>query len=171
MTLDNYSLLNPVNFRFGVEDAPYLNFYVQSVDLPSISLPTSLTENPFVTVPLPGDHIDFEPLVVTFIVDENLNGYLEVYRWLRGLGFPESYEEYEELVVAENYTSRWQETTSDINVTTMTGSRNGNISFNFIDAFPINLTAPRVSTTLTGSPIVTCQATFSYTYFDVKSIR
>lgn len=167
----NYSLLNGNNFRFYLMRAKYLNFFVQSVSLPSISLGAPDNATPFNKIPVPGDELTYDPLVVTFAVDEDLNGYKEVHNWMRGLGFPTTFEEYQKLVVNEASTSRWQETTSDIQVVTMTGSRNMNILFNFVDAFPVSLTAPTLSTTNPDQPVLTCTATFTYTTFDITSVK
>jgi hypothetical protein len=42
---------------------------------------------------LPGDKILFEDFSLRFLVDENLENYMEIHNWIRGLGFPESLEE------------------------------------------------------------------------------
>jgi hypothetical protein len=95
---DNMSLLNPNEFRFFIHRAPTLMFFVQKVDLPSMSMEDTVpTENPFTTVHVPGDHITFDPLPVTFLVDEDLKGYTEVYEWMRALGFPHDFDEYKRL--------------------------------------------------------------------------
>ena len=41
-------------------------------------------------LPIPGDKMEFEDLNVRFLVDENLENYMEIQNWMRGLGFPES---------------------------------------------------------------------------------
>lgn len=165
----NNSLLNGGNFRFSIEKAPNLSFFVNSVILPSIFLQPVNTENPFTTIPLPGDHLYFDPLVISFLVDEDLRGYIEVYSWMRGLGFPTDFREYSDLVAGAKLSSIKQETTSDITLMTMTGSRNTNVIFDFIDAFPTNLTAPRLETSLAGASTLTCEATFHYSHFNVRT--
>lgn len=167
----NTSLLNPNEFRFYLHRAPYLTFFVQTVDLPTITLPTSDTENPFTTIPYPGDHINWEPLRVEFLVDEDLKGYQEIYHWIRGLGFPESFDEYKEAIVNMRYNNRNEAVFSDISVFTNTGSRNVNIEYQFVDAIPVSVTAPRLSTTNPDQPVVTATATFAYQLFDVKPVN
>ena len=41
----------------------------------------------------PGDKIDFQDFTLRFLVDEDLENYLEIQNWIRGLGFPESRQE------------------------------------------------------------------------------
>lgn len=167
----NVSLLNPNEFRFYLHRAPYLTFFTQTVSLPSISLDEVPTENPFTMVPVPGDHITFEQLSVDFLVDEDLQGYREMYNWIRGLGFPTTFEEYEAAVANMRNNNHWEATTSDISVFTNTGSRNANIEFTFRDAFPVMVSAPTLSTTNHDQPVVTARVRFAYTHFDVKSVK
>jgi hypothetical protein len=167
----NYNLLNGNNFQFHIDEAPYLTFFTQTINLPTLSLGVAETENPFNTIPVPGDHLKYGDLNVTFLVDEDLSGYREIHDWMRGLGFPTTFDEYKDRVTDEILTSRWVKTTSDITVTSMTGMRNKNIRFTFQDAFPTVLTAPALTSVVEGVPVITCQATFTYTHFDVSTVK
>lgn len=169
----NPSLLNPNEFRFYLHRAPYLTFFAQTVSLPTINMEaSSSTDNPFTTIKVPGDHVDFEQLSVDFLVDEDLQGYLEMYRWIRGLGFPDSFDEYVALVQDPQYNgSVWLATTSDISVFTFSGARDANIEWVFHDAFPVMVSAPTVSSANPDQPIVTAKVRFEYTTFDVQSVK
>lgn len=171
---ENMSLLNPNEFRFILHRAPYLTFFVQSVSLPSIEMGDTVpTNNPFTTVHVPGDHIEWQPLSVTFLVDEDLRGWREMYHWIRGLGFPTTFDEYKQaLEEGPSYgLSHWDKLTSDISVFTSTGARNPNIEFLFHNAYPTMISAPTLSTTNTDQPVVTAKCMFSYTYYDVKPVK
>lgn len=167
----NTALLNPNEFRFILHRAPYLTFFVQTVDLPSISLSPVDTENPFTTIPYPGDHITWGELSVDFLVDEDLQGYREMYSWIRGLGFPSSFEEYQAAIEQMRYNNRNEAVFSDISVITNTGARNANIEYHFVDAIPILVSAPRLSTTNPDQPVVTANVRFAYQLFDVRSLK
>jgi hypothetical protein len=117
-----------------------------------------------------GDHIDWEQLSVVFLVDEDLKGWRECYAWLRGLGFPESFDEYSRMIEDRSAT-RFQNLHSPISVITNTGSRNSNIEFYFEDAIPTMVSAPTLSTTNEGQPVVTAKVMFDYTLYDVRPIR
>jgi hypothetical protein len=169
---ENLSLLNPGEFRVFIHRAPHLSFFTQVVSLPSINLPSVDSENPFTSIPMTGDHIDWEPLSIIFLVDEDLRGYRECYHWMRGHGFPESYEEYEEAIgVERNNRSRWEILSSDISVFTNTGNKNANIEFIFRNAIPTMVSAPTLSTTNPNVPVVTSKVLFKYTLFDVRSVK
>src|SRR5690606_103637 len=52
----NNNFLSPLGFHFSVRKLPNVNFFVQRVRIPSISLPPADTPNPFVKIPYSGDH-------------------------------------------------------------------------------------------------------------------
>lgn len=168
--IPNYTPLNPNEFRFVLHEAPNLSFEVQTVSLPSISMQDAdHTSNPFTDIRIPGDHIDFEALSVVFLVDENLSGWLEMYSWMRGLGFPSSFEEYAQLAnnPEKRYKSLMDKLTSDISVFTCTSHRNTNLEFVFQNAYPTMISAPTLSTTNPDQPVVTAKCMFSYTLYDI----
>ena len=90
----NKNFLNPLNFNFYIKRAPYVNFFVQSVNLPGFGFTTPLQQTPFSNIPQTGDRIIFQDLEVTFKVDEELQNYLEIANWIRSIGFPENFEQY-----------------------------------------------------------------------------
>ena len=73
----NKNFLSPISFKFMIKKAPHVNFFIQQVTVPRISLPSVETPNPFVSLPKPGDHIDFDTLSIKFKVDEDLQNYLK----------------------------------------------------------------------------------------------
>jgi hypothetical protein len=126
---------------------------------------------PFTNIPYPGDHISWEPLNVDFLVDEDLQGYREMYHWIRGLGFPTSFDEYQEAISDIRYGNRNEALLSDISVFTNTGSKNANIEYTFRDAIPVMVSAPMLSTTNPDQPVVTSRVQFVYQTFDVNPVK
>ena len=93
----NRNFLSQLGFKFQVKKLPTTNYFVQSVNLPSITLGDSAEDNPFVRIPIPGDHLTYSDLVLQFRVDEDFKNYLELHNWLTGLGFPEGFTQYKTL--------------------------------------------------------------------------
>lgn len=87
----NLNLLSQVGFKFEIGRAPNFNYFIQRVDFPGMSLPTVPQSNPFIKVPIPGDHIDFDSIKIQFKLDEDLRGYFELYDWIVALGKPENF--------------------------------------------------------------------------------
>lgn len=55
-------------------------------------MPTIYKPNPLIRDTVPGDQITYEPLNVTFRLDEDLRGYFELYDWFTALGHPENFD-------------------------------------------------------------------------------
>ena len=88
---------SPVQFRFKMTKLPLVEFFVQSANLPGISLGNATQTTPLYDIPIPGDKISYSSLDLSFIVDENLNNYKEIHDWLLGLGFPQNYTQFQDL--------------------------------------------------------------------------
>ena len=88
---------SPVQFRFKIAKLPEVEFFVQTVNLPGISLGQASVPTPLYDYPVPGDAITYSSLDISFLVDENLNNYKELHDWLSGLGFGKSHEQYADL--------------------------------------------------------------------------
>ena len=89
----NKNFLNPTGFKFILNRAPKVVFFSNQANIPGLNLgvaeqPTYLTD-----IPQPGDKLQFQDLNLRFLVDEDLENYLEIQHWLRGLGFPDSLKE------------------------------------------------------------------------------
>ena len=92
-TAINRNFLSPLNFKFQIKRAPTLNFFVQTINIPGLSLPDVDVSNPLIRVPYPGEHLSYEELQLSFRVDEDLRNYMELHTWLRSIG-KRSYQEY-----------------------------------------------------------------------------
>jgi hypothetical protein len=161
------NMLSPLNFKFTLKRAPNLNFFVQKINIPGISLPKVDTSNPLIKIPLSGDHLEYDELDVTFKVDENLQNYLEVHNWVRSLGKP-SFEEYANLSKKAIYTGEGLK--SDIVVTILTSQKNPNYEFVFKDAFPISVSSISFESTDESVNYIEATARFVYTIFDIVKV-
>ena len=74
------NFLNPINFQFSLQRTPDTDYYVQAAVIPSIDLPGITFNTPVVAAPIPGDHLRFGSLTVSFKVDEEMSNYMEIYK-------------------------------------------------------------------------------------------
>ena len=88
---------SPIQFRFKIAKLPLVEFFIQTVNLPGISLGQASIPTPLYDYPVPGDAITYSSLDISFLVDENLNNYKELHDWLLGLGFPSKHQQYADL--------------------------------------------------------------------------
>jgi hypothetical protein len=159
----NISQLNIISFETNFLRMPNVNYFCQRVNIPGISLANTIQSTPFANIPIEGDVLEFEDMSISFIVDENLQNYLEMYNWLVALGFPDRYAQY------DNQES--QAIKSDTNIIINTNKSNPNYSIKFKDVFPVALGAINFDTNNTDLEPVIVEATFKYTgIFDVTKL-
>ena len=87
-------------FRFTINYLPLTEYFVQTVNIPGISLGTATVPSSMYDYPIPGDKITFDPLNLSFLVDENLNNFNELHTWISRLGFAESHTEFANLLAS-----------------------------------------------------------------------
>ena len=91
--IQNRNFLAPVGFKFTLNRAPKVAFFSNSANIPDINLGVAIQPNYLNDIPVPGDKMEFGDFTLRFLVDENLENYMEIQNWIRGLGFPESLNE------------------------------------------------------------------------------
>lgn len=165
----NKNFLSPLNFKFQLHRAPHVNFFCQEANLPSINFSRIPKQNtPFATIPLVGDHLTFEPLNITFKVDEDLENYLEIHNWLMALGEVESTGLYKTLQNNPSYTG--ESIVGDISLFILSSAKNANFDVVFKDAFPTSLSELKFTTTDTDVNYITASASFRYVYYKISNI-
>lgn len=141
--ITNKNMLSPLGFSFSIQRLPNMNFFVQSVTLPGITAQTIDVPSPLKSVPFPGDKIDYSELEVTFKIDEDMNNYIEVFNWIRALGFPDNQQQYKELEEQPSYTGGG--IYSDATLTILSSAMNPNIRIEITELFPVTLTPIEMS--------------------------
>jgi len=91
--IQNRNFLSPVGFKFTINRVPKVSFFGNSVNIPGLTLGLATQPTYLKDIDLPGDKVIFDDLTLRFLVDENLENYMEVQKWIRGLGYPESLAE------------------------------------------------------------------------------
>lgn len=164
----NKNFLSPLNFTFKLKRAPHVNFFIQSINIPEISVGPVDIPNPFVRIPVSGEHLTYGNLTINFKVDEDLENYLEIHNWMLGLSKPESYQQYADLKAQPTYSGYG--IVSDIDLLVLTSAKNPNYRINYKDAFPIALGGLQFSTTSTDVNYLEVSATFRYLSYSIEKI-
>jgi hypothetical protein len=173
ITPNNPNFLQPNKFQLNFSRLPNVQYFCQTVSVPGVSMGEALQSTPFVDLYAPGDKIIYDLLNVTFYVDENLNAWKEVHDWIRAMTFPENYKEYTNLRDLNKYTRNSSVTKpqySDGSLTILSSGNNPRIRFKFYELFPITLSTFVLSTTETPDNIITADATFRYSYYDIETV-
>jgi T4-like virus tail tube protein gp19. len=163
----NTNLLQPDGFQIAIKRLKTVTFFTQQINIPGFILPPTSINNPFIEIPIPGDHIQFDDLTFTFKVDEDFRNYMEIYNWINGLGYPDDYSQYKTLADADKEKFRNDGIKSDISVLIMTNLKNANLEVLFREAFPISLGGFNFDTTDNSLTEISTEVTFKYEKFDI----
>ena len=171
---------DPTKFKFSIIKLPKVEYFCTQVNLPGISISDNYSQpTPFRDIPLPGEKLRYEPLSVTFLVDENLENYQEIRGWLRGLGFPGGHEEFKTLLAGGSDrfpTSKDKGKSpnqggifSDATLNILTSKNNPVTEVRFNDCFPISLSSLQYNQQATDTDYLTATVTFEYKLYDFAS--
>ncbi|MDP7367834.1 MAG: hypothetical protein QGH83_11320 [Candidatus Pacebacteria bacterium] len=168
---DNLNQLNVVGFEINFSRLPATTYFCQRINVPSVTLGETYQANPFMNTPLEGDTLSFESLGISFIVDEDMQNYIEIYNWLIAIGFPRDHAQFAALKTAEEFPEKTESLYSDINIMLHTNKSNPNYKITFTDVFPTALSSVQLdSTPSTIDPIVV-DASFNFRgQFDIEKI-
>ena len=166
--ITNKNMLSPLGFQLNIQKLPLLNFFVQSVSLPGITATTLDQQTPLRLIPTPGDKIEYSELEVVFKVDEDMRNYIEVFEWIRGLGFPDENEQYSELQ-PDPATYSGEGIYSDATLTILTSAMNPNVRIQINDLFPISLSPIEMSAV--NPDVEYIEATASFRFLRYSFVR
>lgn len=171
---ENQNFLSPLGFRFTIQKTPHINWFVQAANIPGMALPAVEINTPFKTIPLSGEHLQYEPFVISFRVDEEMKNYVEIYDWLIGSGFPDNYGQYfgrgpDDLGV-KSFTKQ-DAVKSDASLTILNSNMRPIIDVKFVDIAPIALSELNFDMKYTDVDYIAAQATFSYRYFLIERLQ
>ena len=171
--ISNRNFLSPVGFKFAISKIPKADFFANQANIPGIDLGFTLQPSYLKDIPVPGDKMTYSDFNLRFIIDENMENYLEVHKWLRGLGYPENIEEFSTLKTDDRYfpsqgvKSPYNEY-SDAALLVYNSSFNVMSKIHFKDVFPVSLSPVEFDATTTDIDYVTAEVTFKYSIYDIE---
>ena len=77
-----------------IHQLPKVEFFTTAANIPEITLGELVIPTPFKAIPILGDQLTFGNLIVSFIVDEELQNYRTIHDWMVGIGFPKSKQQF-----------------------------------------------------------------------------
>ena len=172
--IENRNFLAPTGFQFNLKRSPKVAFFCNEANIPDLNLGVAVQPNYLRDIPTPGDKIEFGDLSLRFLVDENLENYLELQDWIRGLGYPESVQEFRDLaadgIIKGAYVKDRQNIYSDGTLQILSSNLVPKFNVNFRDLFPTSLTTLTFDATDTDIQYFTANAEFKYTSYEIVPI-
>jgi len=169
--IKNKNFLNPTGFRFLLNRAPKVVFFSNQASIPGLNLGVAVQPTFLKDIPQPGDKLEFGDLTLRFLVDEDLENYLEIQHWLRGLGFPDSLKEiYDWQKNNPNAPDGPLNYTSDGTLSVLSSSNTPNFKVKFLDLFPVSLSELDFDATDSDIDYLTATVTFKYTIYNITDL-
>ena len=164
--ISNRNFLSPVGFKFSITRIPKADFFANQANIPGIDLGFALQPTYLKDIPISGDKLTYSDFSLRFLIDENMENYLEVHKWLRGLGYPENVGEFGEMQA--NDPSGEGLITSDATLLIYNSTFNVNTKVHFKDIFPVSLSPVEFDATMTDVDYVTAEVVFKYSIYDIE---
>ena len=178
---------SPTQFRFLINQLPKVEYFTTEANIPGITLSEGQYNTPLKNIPILGDKIEYEDLSITFIVDENLENYIEMHTWLTGIGFPKDRKQFSEFRgVTSNMSVKTRgesndigdvrastpelAMTSDATMTILTNKNNPVVECRFRDVFPTSLSGLSYSQNQTDVEYLTASVDFKYTIYEIITL-
>ena len=169
---DNTQFLSPLGFNFSIKKLPNTNYFIQSVNVPSVQATDVVVPTPFTNIPTIGDRLNYSEFQLSFKVDEDMTNYIELYDWLLQLHFPEDFAQSKNIYQKQNNVDFLADGPySDATLTILNSAMNPNKEVVFEDCYPIALSDLQFSTTAASVDYIECQATFRYRMFRILNMR
>jgi len=188
---DKLDYLSPTQFKFNIHQLPKVEFFCTAANVPAINLGEAIFPTPYKQIPVMGDTLTYDNLTISFIVDENLENYIELHEWLTAIGFPKDREQFttfrsstaDSPVITQGIsddrgltTGTAQLSTSargmfgDAILTILTNKNNPVVEVRFQDLFPVALGALDFTQTATDVEYITVTADFSYKIYEIVTL-
>ena len=172
--IENRNFLSPTGFKFSLKRSPKVAFFCNQANIPDLNLGIAVQTTWLKDIDTPGDKIQFGDLNLRFLVDENLENYMEIQRWIRGLGYPESMQEFRDLesnaVLPGGYNNSGDNIYSDGTLQILSSNLVAKFNVNFKDMFPYSLSTITFDATDTDIQYFTADVSFKYTIYDITTL-
>ena len=172
--IDNRNFLAPTGFKFSLKRSPGVAFFCNQANIPSLDLGIATQPSYLKDIDVPGDKIQFGDLTLRFLVDEDLVNYMEIQNWIRGLGYPETLQEFDKLekeaVLPGNFGRTGDNIYSDGTLQILSSNLVAKFNVNFKDMFPYSLSTITFDATDTDIEYFTADVSFKYTIYNLTDL-
>ena len=147
------NFLNPSSFVLSLDSQTYsgAEFTIQTMMLPDVTAEGAPLPWKQVNVAFVSDKIAFGTFEVSYLIDEDLLNYKEIFDWLK-------------TNVETNHTATNH--VRDLTLTIMNSANNVTKQIKFVDAYPISISSLPFDITTTDVEYLTAVVQFQYSYYE-----
>jgi hypothetical protein len=160
--ITNY--FTPLEFVVTIKRMPNIEFFTQRATIPGISATPVQVPTPFNKMFETPDELQFNNFDFSFIIDEQMNNYLEVFNWMTGLTGPKDFNQFKNLKASSDGLI------SDVTIVVLNSSKNPSIRIDFKNCFPIALSDVVLDTTQSDVIYPEATVTFQYDYYEISKV-
>ena len=180
-----YDYATGTQWRLAFNRVPKTTWFCTAANVPGITLGEAMFPTPMLDTFVTGDKLTFETLNITFIVDEELQNYRELWDWMVGIGAPVSHSQWETTLAkgdgavrtfgtpdADPRTKRTFDESnlySDATLIVYNSKNIPKVDIKFKNMFPTSLSSLEYSQELTDVEYFKASATFRYLYYEFES--
>ncbi len=167
----NTNFASGIQYKFHIRKLPTTNFFVQRVNIPSMTTQVATQHTPLQNLPLPGTTLTYGDLTLEFKVDEEFKNYLELFTWVNGLAFPKDTDEFASLLnESRDLKQEFGGIYSDAILHVLTNKSKPIINVLFREAFIYTLGEVVFRSTADDVDYLSCTAGFKYSYIDLENV-
>jgi len=172
-------------WRLAFNRLPKTTWFCTAANVPGITLGEAQYPTPMSDMFVTGDKLTFETLNITFLVDEELQNYRELWDWIVGIGSPVNHSQWETTLSkgdgairsfatpdADPRTkSTYEESNlySDATLIVYNSKNMAKVDVKFKNMFPTSLSSLEYSQDLTDVEYFKASATFRYLYYEFET--
>ena len=165
--IQNRNFLAPVGFKFTLAKYPKVSFFSNSARIPELSLGTAVQPSYLKDIDIPGEKLTYGDLTIRFLVDENMENYMAVHNWLKGVGFPETPQQFKDQTTDSDGIRDEKAVFSDGSLHILNSNFQNVAIVKFQDLFPVGLTSLEFDATETDINYFTAEVVMRYTVYNI----
>ena len=165
--IQNRNFLAPVGFKFTLAKYPKVDFFSNSARIPELSLGTAIQPSYLKDIDVPGEKLTYGDLNIRFLVDENMQNYMAMHNWLKGIGFPETPQQFADQTKDRDGLNDPLEVFCDGSLHILNSNFQDVAIVKFSDLFPVGLTSLEFDATETDINYFTAEAVMRYTVYNI----
>lgn len=158
------NFFTPLEFIVTVKRLPNVEFYTQRASIPGISASPVAVPTPFNRFYETPDELTYNNFDFSFIIDEEMNNYLEVFNWMSSLTFPKEFSQFKNLKESR------EGLISDISIIVLNSNKNSSIKIEFKNCFPVSLSEVVLDTTQNDLVYPEATVSFQYDYYEIQKV-
>lgn len=155
----NTSPLQPTKFLLTFAKIPTTQYFCQEVNIPGVDLGEVDFQTPFLDMYFPGTKLKYDPMVINFVVDSEMQSWKDMYDWFTTIAAPEGFEGRDPESIQSSKTNHHY---TDAILTVFSSLNNPIIRIEYKHVYPITMGDIEFDTKASADTIITCKASFRY---------